>query len=146
MNTSTDNLRLLDRKLNLHARKPARIFQHDLFHLLQKIPHLGPNVSKFKGVFYYKTVSVLHAMLPFSTTQPFRLPPPAPATHFQTFGASKQAGQFSEITGRCEFTAKRRRSFSRTNTNGRITLRSPFLGEEKIQNYVSVHMPVKDPL
>lgn len=41
-----------------------------------------------------------------------------------TFGASKQAGQFSGMTGRSLLSANWRRDFSRTYTKGRITRRS----------------------
>ena len=41
-----------------------------------------------------------------------------------TFGASKQAGQFSGMTGRSLLSANWRSDFSRTYTKGRITRRS----------------------
>ena len=41
-----------------------------------------------------------------------------------TFGASKQAGQFSGMTGKSLLSANWRRDFSRTYTKGRITRRS----------------------
>lgn len=51
--------------------------------------------------------------------------------HASTFGASKQAGQFSGMIGRWLPSANTRRSFSRTYTKGRITLRSPSLEGRK---------------
>lgn len=71
-----------------------------------------------------------------------------------TFGASKQAGQFSGITGNCDYStttkilmickftdltsvANWRRSFSLTYTNGRMTLRSPSLGEQTLNSLIA---------
>jgi len=78
-----------------------------------------------------------------------------------TFGASKQAGQFSGITGNCDWNmiifcaitviqiyyiltsaANWRRSFSLTYTNGRITLKSPSLvkQKQKVKYTISLRM------
>ena len=56
-----------------------------------------------------------------------------------TLGASKHAGQFSDITGNFAFSANCLKWFSLTNTNGRMTLKSPSLEDRIVQAPTHYH-------
>lgn len=94
------------RALTLESAKDLTFYQHSWFNSVL----LNPNQGHFNNShFRMQRTSIKHQL---------------------TFGASKQAGQFSVITGSLALSANCLRCVSLTYTNGLMTLKSPSLGKQ----------------